>query len=478
MAKLLASQASESIVLGGLINHLEWILEVTDLRADYFTVGVNKIIYVALKKLYKNGATSCETLDIYALIETNEAYLKQLEEYGGTEYIETLSELAEGKELDDILAHAKIVVDCAYKNELNQTLIGLTNYVERNADQSKERVAKVVEGELLDLKSKYGGIKKAEMVSDKLDKIIESLDREAQGDFTGIPTSIPLLNKFCTYQAGEMIVVGGLAKFGKSQLVCDQTYWLAIVNKVPVMILDTELSTKKFVLRMISRITGYSFGFIATGKYKQFETCKRKVAQAVEMIRNAPITHTYIIDWGYQDIVDEVKRMKIQHNIQVLFYDYLKVEEVSGAVKEADQLGNLTNLLKNRVAGDLNIAVVALAQTSDYSKTEGGLRLANSQKIKNYASTVIYLSDKTKEQYEESFNELGGNVSLYISHNRNGSQMPADQQDKGINLNFNKKNATITQAEYQYPEIVELSKEEDYSDETFDEEVDEDDIDF
>ena len=49
MAKLLASQASESIVLGGLINHLEWILEVTDLRADYFTVGVNKIIYLALK---------------------------------------------------------------------------------------------------------------------------------------------------------------------------------------------------------------------------------------------------------------------------------------------------------------------------------------------------------------------------------------------------------------------------------------------
>lgn len=462
MGKLLSSQASESLVLGGLINNLNWILEFTDLKADYFSIDVNKIIFVALKKLYKNGATSCELIDIYAIIETNASYLEKLEEYGGNEYIETLSLLAEGKDIDDIAAHVKIVVDCAYKNELAQTLVGLTGYVENHTDKSKEQVSKIVEGQLLELKGKYGGIKKAEMLGDKMDKIIESLDRDTQSGYNGIPTSIPLLNKFCTYQRGEMIVVGGLAKFGKSQFVVDQTYWLAIQNKIPVMILDTELSTKKFVSRMLARITGYSFGFIATGRYKQYEQCVRKVNKAIQELKEAPITHTYIVDWGYQDIVDEVKRMKIQHNIQVLFYDYLKVEEVGGAVKEADQLGNLTNLLKNRVAGDLDIAVVALAQTSDYSKMENGLRLANSQKIKNYASTVIYLSDKTSDEAEESYGELGGNVTLFISHNRNGSQMPSDKQSMGINLNFNKKNATISQAEYQFPEIIELSKEEDY----------------
>lgn len=462
MSKLLTSLSSESLVLGGLINNLNWILEFTDLKADYFSADVNKIIFVALKKLYKNGATSCEIIDIYAIIETNTSYLEKLEECGGLEYLQTLSLLAEGKDMDDISAHVKIVIDCAYKNELTQTLVGLTGFVENHTDKSKEQVSKVVEGQLLELKGKYGGIKKAEMLCDKMDKIVESLDRDTQSGYNGIPTSIPLLNKFCTYQRGEMIVVGGLAKFGKSQFVVDQAYWLAIKNKIPVMILDTELSTKKFVSRMLARITGYSFGFIATGKYKQYEQCVRKVNKAIQELKEAPITHTYIVDWGYQDIVDEVKRMKIQHNIQVLFYDYLKVEEVGGAVKEADQLGNLTNLLKNRVAGDLDVAVVALAQTSDYSKMENGLRLANSQKIKNYASTVIYLSDKTSDEAEESYGELGGNVTLFISHNRNGSQMPSDKQSMGINLNFNKKNATISQAEYQFPEIIELSKEEDY----------------
>lgn len=214
MGKLLSSQASESLVLGGLINNLNWILEFTDLKADYFSIDVNKIIFVALKKLYKNGATSCELIDIYAIIETNASYLEKLEEYGGNEYIETLSLLAEGKDIDDIAAHVKIVVDCAYKNELAQTLVGLTGYVENHTDKSKEQVSKIVEGQLLELKGKYGGIKKAEMLGDKMDKIIESLDRDTQSGYNGIPTSIPLLNKFCTYQRGEMIVVGGLAKFG------------------------------------------------------------------------------------------------------------------------------------------------------------------------------------------------------------------------------------------------------------------------
>lgn len=464
----LSSQISESIVLGGIINNLNWLLEFTDLKEDYFETEVNKLIFRVLKKLFKDGMQSCELIDIISVIETNSVYTKKFEGYD-EEYIETLSDIAEGKELQDVKAHVKVLVDFAYKNELGDTLTALKQYVDSNRDDSKEKVSKVVEGELLGLKTKYGGVKKAEMIGSKLSKIREAIDRESSSGFSGIPTSIPLLNKFCTYQKGEMIVVGGLGKFGKSQFVVDQAYWLAIINKVPVMILDTELQSKKFVLRMVARITGYSFGFISTGMYKKYPACVKKVNDAYDIIEKSPISHTYIVDWGFDEIVNEIKRMKIQHNIQVVFYDYLKIEEVGGSVKEADQLGNLTNLLKNRVAGELEVAVMALAQTSDYSKVEGGWRLANSQKIKNYASTVMYLFDKTKEQYEESYNELGGNVTLYISHNRNGSQMLADEQAKGINLVFNKKNATFSQADFQFPEIIKLSEEEDYKDE---EEVD------
>lgn len=465
MAMKLSSQSSESLVLGGLINNLEWILEFTDLKANYFSIDVNKIIFAALKKLYKNGSTSCDIIDIYALVETNPNYLKQLEDYGGIDYITTLSQLAEGKELNDIEAHVKTIIDCAYKNELNDTLIGLTEYVEKNTDKSKEYINKIVEGELLDLKSKYGSSKKAEMLSSKLDKIIARIDSIQQDGYIGIPTSIPLLNKFVTYQKGELVVFGAPAKFGKSQFVVNEAYWLAVVNKVPVMILDTELETDKFVLRMAARITGYSFGFIASGEYKKHPKCKQKVERAFAKIAQAPISHTYIVGWCNDEILNEVKRMKIQHNIQILFFDYIKVENVDSSIKEHDVLGNMTNFLKNQIAGALDMAVVALAQLSDYK--DMGMRLANSQKIKNYSSTVIYMTDKTKEEYADSYNELGGNVKMFVAYNRNGTQMNSEEQDKGINISFNKKNATVLQADYQYPEIIELSQEEDYDIEEF-----------
>ena len=185
---------------------------------------------------------------------------------------------------------------------------------------------------------------------------------------------------------------------------------------------------------------------------------------AKTLIDDSPIAHTYIVGWTQDEIFNEVKRMQIQSNVQIVFYDYIKVEEVSEGLAEHQQLGNLTNWLKNGIAGELNIAVVALAQLSDYVTQERGFKIANSEKIKNYCSSTVFLVEKTSEQYADDNCELGGNPYLYIQYNRNGPQMPSDQQDKGINIVFEKNKALITEAPWQHPSIKSLAEqdEEDY----------------
>ena len=107
--------------------------------------------------------------------------------------------------------------------------------------------------------------------------------------------------------------------------------------------------------------------------------------------------------------------MKIQHDIKIVFYDYIKVEEVTKSMQEHQVLGNITNWLKNSIAGDLDIAVVALAQMSDYVTEERGFKIANSEKIKNYASSVVYLIEKTQEQIGNEFGEeLSGNSYFFV----------------------------------------------------------------
>lgn len=472
MAKLLSSLSSESIVLGGLINNLKWMLEFTDLKADYFTVNVNKITFVALKKLYKNGLTSCEVLDVYAIIETNESYLKQFDEYGGMEYIETLADLAYGKELDDIKAHAKIIVDYAYKNELNNTLIGLTSYVEHNTEKSKEAVAKIVEGELLALKSKYGSKEQMKIVGEDIDKIVDKLDREQSKEFNGFPTFSPMLNNFVSYERGELCVYSGVMKTGKSQLVINEVFRLCIMGGVPTVVLDTELSTRFFITRLIARITGYNMKYIKTGKYKENPIAVKKFNQAVELIRKAPLVHKYVFDMTQEEMTNELKRLKIQMNLQLVFFDYIKANVASADdMQERLQMANMTNWLKNSVAGDLDLAVVALAQTTPIAGA--GLKIFGSNQVSMYASTIIYLVRKNKEQFERDLNELGGNYYIFVKENRNGQQF--DDEEIGINLNFNTGNCTIEEAKYQHNEISNMIAEQNID---YDNIENSDDVDF
>lgn len=467
----LRSLASESLVLGGLILHLNWILEFNDLKIDYFSTEVNKIIYKMLKRLYKNGAESCDLIDIVALAETNENYIKKLDEVGGDEYLETLVSVAEGKTLQDITAHVKTIINLAYKNELCDTLSSLNKYVSSDRETPKEQIAKTVESELLDLKSKYSSKEQMSVIGDNIDKIVEKLGREQRSDFNGYPTFSPMLNNFVSYERGELCVYSGVMKTGKSQLVVNEVYRLCIIGKVPTVVLDTELSTRFFVTRLISRITGYNMKYIKTGKYKENPRAVRKFNQAVEMIRKAPLVHKYVFDMSQDDINNELKRLKIQMNLQLVFFDYIKANVSStDDMQERLQMANMTNWLKNSVAGDLDLAVVALAQTTPISGA--GLRIFGSNQVSMYASTIIYLIRKTKEQFERDYNELGGNYYLFVKENRNGQQF-ADE-DTGININFNTANCTITEAEYQHDEIIDMISEQnkDYESEIDDEEVD------
>lgn len=459
------AKTSESIVIGMLINKIDLILEITDLRVDYLSVEINKIIYISLKRIYSQGSRNVDIADIYALIETDENNKRLLDGVGGIEYLELMQEISDGKDQDEINVHVKNIIDCSYKNEIGDVLTGLINFIDIKNDNTKEIINKTIEKEILEVKAKYSSHHKAELLSEKIDKIMHKLDNNSEMEFVGFPTSIPLLNKFTTYRKGELTVYTAKAKVGKSQTVVNESYHLSIANGVPIMILDTELSTDEFVVRMIARITGYSFSFIESGRYMKLDIPRKKVLDAVKLIRKSPLSHTYIVGWSQEEIISEIKRMKIQNNIQIVIYDYIKVEEVSGNVQERDVLGNITNWLKNDIAGELDLAVIALAQTSDYNTQERGVKIANSEKIKNYASVVIFLLEKNNDQYSRDLNDLGGKYYLFIPYNRHGASMSYDSQDKGINIVFEKNKARIQQADYQLDEILNLveNEEEDYT---------------
>jgi hypothetical protein len=72
--------------------------------------------------------------------------------------------------------------------------------------------------------------------------------------------------------------------------------------------------------------------------------------------------------------------------------------------------------VKNKIAGDMNIAAIGAAQATATGK------LADSAKIARNASTIAMITDKSPEEIDADGAECG-NKKLRVVVNRNGMQM-------------------------------------------------------
>ena len=213
------SELSENIVIGALINNINLILEMKDLKDCHFTTKVNKMLYLVIKRLFKSGSESIDVADLYALIETNKKYSKLLEEAGGTELLDILISMGEDKTSDDIRPHIDNIRQAAFKNELDDLLTSMRVDLDNSGSKPINAIYKDIEENMLELKSSYATTDGLKLVGEDLDKILDKIESESMKEFSGFPTSIPILNHFCTYERGELMVISAKMKTGKSMFV-------------------------------------------------------------------------------------------------------------------------------------------------------------------------------------------------------------------------------------------------------------------
>ena len=105
-------------------------------------------------------------------------------------------------------------------------------------------------------------------------------------------------------------------------------------------------------------------------------------------------------------------------------------------------MGKCVDVIKNEIAGAMNIAAIGAAQATIHN------RLADSAKIARNASTIIMLVDKTKEEIAADGKECG-NKKMIVTVNRNGMQ---HAQGEYIDLMFNGNIISYEQAKQHIPQ--------------------------
>ena len=127
-----------------------------------------------------------------------------------------------------------------------------------------------------------------------------------------------------------------------------------------------------------------------------------------------------------QSIYTIIKKVNHSQGIDVLIIDYFKGSSDGTAWDSYAELGRFVDMIKNEIAGALNIAAIGAAQATSAGK------VADSAKIGRTASTIALIQDKTPDEIEADGTECG-NKKLTVVLNRNGMQMAPGEY---IDLNF------------------------------------------
>lgn len=437
---------AERIVISGVMNNPDWIIDLQNLEPEHFYNSTHKILFYLLKKLYETFKG--DKVDPFTLLSIakneNIEFEKDIENSGGLDYLQTLSELGTDYKKEDILTQAEIVTKLSFFRDMHNVLDKELAYIENGDNKTREDVIDSLRNSTDKTISKYTIADNYRYIGDVYDDVMEKMKKDVINGEVGIPTKIEPLNQFYTYRKGELVVLCGRPKQGKSAFAINEAHNMAVVKGIPTLYLDTEMPTKTFLMRLISIDSGIPLHELETFQYEADPIQFKKYKESEARIKKAPLIHKYSTRWTTKKVRNDVISLVRQEGIQMLIYDYIKVKEVNESKnKEHNELGNWTIALKD-LAGELSIPVLTLAQTSPYE-----VRVADSDKINRYASVIGFLLPLSEDD-KNRMKQWGYPKTkdyIYIKYNRNGASM--EDETKGIYLEFNRHNVTFNASKFQ-----------------------------
>ncbi len=432
------SLESESGIIATLFHHPDFYFYSEHLLPNHFTNKENQCVYTAIAGLVKSGIYTIDSYNILEFLNSGDATRKFADELS----IDKLNELMD---MSDVLARNTVeeykllvsnVMDAAFRRDTFTALMDCVGMcVKREEDQLEKKIYSTIDDVMLAYSSTDEIPEFGEVVDDLWQEIIDHQD----GKDAGIPFKFPILNEYVRIEPGELVVVGAPAKGAKSMFMLNEAVDILRQGK-SVFYLDSELSSRLFLCRMISHLTGIEFVRVRSGRYTEEE--EQRIKEQLLWIKQQRFVHMYLPSFNCNTIYTAVK--KIYHRfgkLDVLICDYLKPNgNNTEAYAVYSELGNLADLLKNSLCGSLGIAGLAAAQLNNQNK------IADSAKIVRNASTIMLLLDKTPEECEED-GENSGRKKLIVTQNRNGMQ---HVDGEWINLDFNGNICTLTESQTQH----------------------------
>ncbi len=348
---------AEMSVLGGMMLSKEAIADVLEIlqSADFYRPA-HAIIFQVILELFGRGDPA-DAVTVGAELKK----IGELERIGGLPYLHTL--VSTVPTAANAAYYAHIVREQGQLRALVEvgTRVVQLGYTTDGADVAG--LINMAQSEVFAISERRQGNEYV-MLQDVVPGLCEELERNENRDgrLQGVPTGFSELDsKLNGLRPGQMIIVAARPGAGKSTLAMDFCRSAAIHNNLGAAYFSLEMSRTELSMRLLAAESRVFLDRMIKGEMKQDDW--DRVVQTLERISTAPFVIDDSPNLTMGEIRAKARRMKQQHDIQLIVIDYLQLltSGARSAESRQQEVSEFSRSIK-LLAKELEIPIIAVAQ--------------------------------------------------------------------------------------------------------------------
>jgi replicative DNA helicase len=354
--QLPANIEAEQALLGALLVNNAALARVPEtMSPDYISEPLHRKIFEATKDLIKAGKVASPV--------TVKTFLPAGEKIGDLTVSQYMARLASDAAS---IIHVPDLSDAVTTLAMGRLAIGLgqdlteAGYISFQRDQFRQRVAEIREDVDFLLRTLDYDEKPQSSFADSVDESLDKTGEAAAGrEPIGIDPGLPEIYSLTgPWQKGQLIIIGGGVKQGKSALAMQSMFTIA--EKHAVGCNSGEMSKTQLIMREKARRTGISASRQQRGSVSEHEF--QELVQAGAEMKHLQHINIDCRRMTLQQIDDQIGRLIGEKGIETYFLDHIGKIQWNGKMEYEDEFKQgqrATSMLKD-MAQKHGIPIVAL----------------------------------------------------------------------------------------------------------------------
>lgn len=382
----------EEAVLGAVMIEQDAINDIIDIVKDEsFYVDAHQRIFKAIRMLFQEQ----KPIDLLTVTDQLRR-LGDLDAAGGPFYIAQLTNKVGSAA--NVEYHARIIAE----KHIQRMLISSSTEIIKDAyednadvfdllDKAEKSLFSIAENNLKRSSEDITSLVLSEL------KEIDIRMQNSQDHLNGVPSGFLELDRATGgWQKSDLIILAARPAMGKTAFTLALARNASVDHKKPVAVFSLEMSNAQLVQRLISMETQIPAEKIRRGTLEDYEY--QILTSKIDGLKNSSIFIDDTPAINVFELRSKCRRLKQQHDIQMVVIDYLQLMSGSAENKgnREQEISQISRALKG-LAKELEIPIIALSQLSRAVETRGGDKkpilsdLRESGAIEQDADIVIFL---------------------------------------------------------------------------------------